>query len=41
MKLGKDFFKWFTFAIALIKLLIQIFGDEEDNHNLQANHIEP
>lgn len=30
MKFGSDFFKIFNFAIQLLRLLIGIFGDDED-----------
>lgn len=37
MNLGKDFFKWFQFVIALVKLLTQIFGDDDDKAELKKN----
>lgn len=37
MIFGKDFFKWMAFAIELIKLLIRIFGDDEDRKTAEQN----
>jgi len=30
MKIGKDFFRILNFALAIIRLFTQIFGDDED-----------
>lgn len=38
---GQDFFKWFRFAVELVKLFISIFGDDNDKNELQNNHIDP
>lgn len=37
MTLGTDFFKWFKFVFSCIKLLIEIFGKEEDKEELKKN----
>jgi len=31
---GKDFFRIFRFALELIKLIIKIFGDDDDRNEL-------
>lgn len=31
---GKDFFRIFRFALELIKLMIKIFGDDDDRNEL-------
>jgi len=41
MKLGSDFFNWFRFITQVIKLFIQVFGDNDENNELKKNHIEP
>jgi len=41
MDLGKDFFSWFRFVVATIKLFIQIFGNGEEKNELKRNHIDP
>lgn len=40
MNLGKDFFKWFTFIVAVIKLLIASFGDNDEKDELANNHLD-
>lgn len=30
MKLGKDFFLWGQFIVALFQLFVEIFGDKDD-----------
>lgn len=37
MTLGKDFFLFFRFAIAIIKLFADIFGDESDKDEAKKN----
>lgn len=34
---GKDFFRWFRFAIELVKIFIKIFGDDNDVDELNKN----
>lgn len=41
MQLGSDFFKWFKLLVAIIKLLIETFGNDNDKTELRKNHIEP
>ncbi len=36
-KLPTDFFKWYTFAIAVIKLIIKVFGDDGAKTELKKN----
>lgn len=36
-KLPTDFFKWYTFAIAVIKLIIKVFGDAPARDELKKN----
>lgn len=40
MKVGKDFWLWLRFAIELIKLILRIFGDDEDKESAHKNGIE-
>lgn len=37
MKFGSDFFKIFNFVIQVVRLIIQIFGDEEDQQVVEAS----
>lgn len=30
MRFGSDFFKWFEFVIAIIRMAVKVFGDKED-----------
>lgn len=39
MRFGNDFFKWFKFINALMKLLKEIFGDDEDKEDLKKNSL--
>lgn len=39
MDLGKDTFKWFAFIVELIKLFIKVFGNDNDNEELNKNGI--
>lgn len=41
MTLGKDFFLWFKFIVTVIKMFIQIFGDDKENGELKKNGIGP
>lgn len=41
MDLGQDFFKWFRFAIELMKLLTRIFGNDDDQKELKKNGFGP
>lgn len=38
--LGKDFFRWFKFAVELVKLFAKIFGDDADQEELKKNGFE-
>ena len=40
MKLDTTFFKWFKFFIAIFKLFIQNFGDQEEVTELKKNGFE-
>lgn len=35
MHFGRDFFLWFKFAVELFRVLVKIFGDEDDQ--IEAN----
>ena len=37
MTLGKDFFLFFRFAIAIVKLFAEIFGDDSDKKEAKKN----
>lgn len=37
MKFGQDFFKIMKFVVAILKLIAEIFGDEEDQTNATNN----
>jgi len=37
MKFGNDIWQWLKFAIALIKLIKEIFGDDEDKADVKEN----
>lgn len=39
MHIGKDFFAWTTFIVKLIRLFIEIFGDENEKEVVKNNHI--
>jgi len=41
MKLGSDFFNWFRFITLVVKLFISVFGDGDEQKELDKNHIEP
>jgi len=34
MLFGNDFFKIFRFVIAIIKLIVEVFGDDDDTNEL-------
>lgn len=36
---GKDFFKWFSFAVQALKLFIRIFGNEEEKEQEKNNNV--
>ncbi len=40
MKINGDFFKWLAFAIRVIRLLIELFGDDDEQEAAKNNHIE-
>ncbi|GAI70486.1 unnamed protein product [marine sediment metagenome] len=39
MKFGSDLWEALRFLIALLKLIIEMFGDNEDKENLKKNNI--
>jgi len=39
MKFGSDMWSWLRFVIGLIRLLKEIFGDEEDKKDNEENGI--
>lgn len=39
MKLGSDFWPWLRFAIELIKLIIRMFGDDDDKKQAEENNV--
>jgi len=39
MKFGSDLWEALKFLIALLKLIIEMFGDGEDKENLKKNNI--
>jgi len=39
MKFGSDLWSWLKFIIGLIKLLKEIFGDDEDKEDVRSNGI--
>ena len=39
MRFGSDMWSWLRFVIGLIRLLKQIFGDEEDKEDIEKNGI--
>lgn len=39
MRIGNDFWMWLKFAIALIKIIFEVFGDDEDRENVKKNGI--
>lgn len=39
MKIGSDFWKILNFAIAIIRLFAQIFGDDEDKKAVQESKV--
>ena len=39
MKIGKDFFRILSFAIAIMRLFGQIFGDEEDKQAVAESKV--
>jgi len=39
MKFGSDLWEALKFLIALLKLIIDMFGDSEDKENLKKNNI--
>lgn len=40
MHIGSDFFKWFGFIVKLVRLFIEIFGDDDEKEVAKNNHIE-
>ncbi len=39
MKFGSDFFKIFGFAINLLRMFIQVFGDDEDRKKVVESKV--
>lgn len=39
MKFGKDLWEALRFLIALLKLIIDMFGDSEDKQNAKENNV--
>lgn len=39
MRVGNDFWLWLKFAIELIKIILRIFGDDEDKEAANKNGI--
>lgn len=39
MKFGKDLWEALRFLIALLKLIINMFGDDDDKQNAKENNI--
>jgi len=39
MKFGSDLWEALRFLIALLKLIIEMFGDNDDKENLKKNNI--
>lgn len=39
MKFGKDLWEALRFLIALLKLIIEMFGDSEDQENAKKNNV--
>ncbi len=39
MKFGKDLWDAIRFLIALLKMIIDMFGDDEDKENAKKNNI--
>ncbi len=37
MKFGSDFFKIFNFVIQVIRLIVEIFGDEQDQQEVETS----
>lgn len=37
MKFGNDIWLWLKFVIAIMKLLKEIFGDDEDREDVKKN----
>jgi len=37
MRFGRDFFRVFNFAIQLIRLVIKVFGDDEDRQQVDES----
>ncbi len=40
MKFGSDLWSWLKFIIGLIRLLKEIFGDDEDKDDIKNNGIQ-
>jgi len=40
MHIGSDFFKWMNFIIRLVRIFIEIFGDEEEKTTAKNNNLE-
>jgi len=39
MKFGKDLWEALRFLIALLKLIIEMFGDDDDKQNAKQNNV--
>lgn len=39
MHVGNDFFKWMNFIIQLIRIFIQIFGDDDEKEAANNNDV--
>ncbi len=40
MKIDNNFFQWLAFAIRVIRILIEMFGDDNEKEAARNNHIE-
>lgn len=40
MHVGDDFFKWMSFIIKLIRIFIEIFGDDDEKEAAKNNHVD-
>ena len=41
MKFGSDLWMALGFLIKLLKLIIEVFGDDDDRNNAKENGVEP
>lgn len=40
MKVDNNFFKWLAFAMRIIKLMIEMFGDPDEQEEAKNNKVE-